>query len=182
MHWVTNRLIHYDRVASCWLIKRFIDADAEFGFIEPGAEAPSGATTFSMVGGDIGRHDKDGTTFSKLIKRHEIKDATLAEVERIVSAGVAYVMEGKVPTADDRHGQIAVGLLSVAEGALALSASDHEVLTRSLPVWDAVYVDAGLHLLRTNPPHAESDGEALRNTKFVMTLMRHLNVERRLKR
>ncbi len=172
MHWVTTRIIHFDRVASAWLISRFIDPEASFDFIEPGAEFPAGATTFSVAGGDIGRHDKDGTTFSKLIKRHKLVDPALQELERVVVAGVAYVMEGRQPRADDRPAWIAVGLLAVAEGLLALEETDADILAKSLPVWDAVYAEAGLRALRRAPPGAAGDGDALLGTKFAMTLAR----------
>jgi hypothetical protein len=172
MLWVTGRIIHFDRVASAWLISRFIDPEATFGFIEPGSPFPPGATTFSMVGGDIGRHDHEGTTFTKLVKRHELKDATLGELEKIVAAGVSYVMQGKTPGPDDRPAWIAVGLLAVAEGMLVLEDSDADILRRSLPVWDAVYADAGVGLLRKCPPGAPGDNDALLGTKYGMTLAR----------
>lgn len=172
MHWVTSRIIHYDRVASAWLISRFVDPEATFGFIEPGSDFPEGATTFSLVGGDIGRHDDEGTTFAKIMKRYDLKDPILQEVERIVTAGVAYVMEGRPPQANDREGWIAVGLLAVAEGMLVLEDSDDDILRRSLPFWDAIYADAGMRMLRKAPPGAPGDGDALLGTKFAMTLAR----------
>ena len=172
MHWVTTKIIHFDRVASAWLISRFVDPDATFGFIEAGGQAPSDATTFSVVGGDIGRHDKAGTTFSKIIRRYELKDAALQDMEKIVAAGVAYVMEARAPGADDRHAWVAVGLLAVAEGMLAIEDADAAILTRSLPVWDAIYADAALRMLRKEPPGAAGDDEALLGTKFAMALAR----------
>lgn len=172
MHWVTSRIIHFDRVASAWLISRFIDPEATFDFIEAGAAFPPGATTFSVAGGDIGRHDKDGTTFSKLLKRHGLADPALHALESIVAAGVAYVMEGRQPGADDRPAWIAVGLLAVAEGMLALEDTDADILRKSLPVWDAIYAEAGLQALRRSPPGAPGDGDALLGTKFAMALAR----------
>ncbi|MDB5424099.1 MAG: hypothetical protein JWQ29_1515 [Phenylobacterium sp.] len=173
MDWATNRLIHFDRVASAWLIKRFIDREARFTFIEAGSEPPAGATTFAIAGGDIGRHDHEGSTFTKLIKRYALKDPVLQEVEKIVAAGVAYVTQGKAPGPDDRVGWVALGLMSVAEGTACLADSDHEILSRSLPTWDAVYMDAGIHALRTNPPGAPGDGEAMLATKFAMAFARY---------
>jgi hypothetical protein len=176
MFWVTSRIIHFDRVASAWLISRFIDQDAEFRFIAPDTPFPPGATTFSLVGGDIGRHDEEGTTFTKLIKRYELKDPSLAELEKIVAAGVAYVMKGQMPGPDDRPAWIAVGLLAVAEGFLAMENSDADILRLSLPVWDAVYVEAGLRALRTAPPATPTSSEAHKATMFAMSLARHRQV------
>jgi hypothetical protein len=172
MLWVTSRIIHFDRVASAWLISRFIDPDATFDFIEPGSPFPPDSTTFSVVGGDIGRHDHEGTTFTKLVKRYELKDAALGELEKIVAAGVAYVMQGSTPGADDRPAWVAVGLLAAAEGMLILEDSDADILRRSLPIWDAVYADAGVRLLRKAPPGAASDNDALLGTRYGMALAR----------
>jgi hypothetical protein len=173
MFWVTSRLLHFDRAASAWLISRFIDPDATFDFIEIGSDFPEGAITFSLAGGDIGRHDAEGTTFTKLLRRHNLTDPALLEVEKIVSAGVAHTMHGKNPGIDDRHAWVAVGLLAVAEGTMVIESNDHDILLRTLPVWDAVYVDAGMHLLRTHPPGNEGDSDALLSTKFNMAIGRH---------
>ena len=172
MNWVTSRLIHFDRVASCWLISRFIDPDARFLFIEPGSEFPAETKSFGMVGAEIGRHDAEGTTFTKLIRHYKLTDAALHELERIVAAGVAHVMQGTSPGAEDRPGWIAVGLLAIAEGMLAIEDSDDDILRYSLPVWDAVYVEAGLHVLRKSPPWTSGDSDALQSTKFVGAVAR----------
>ena len=173
MDWATNRLIHFDRVASAWLINRFIDPEARFIFIEPGSKAPDGATTFAIAGGDIGRHDHEGSTFTKLMQRYNLKDPVLVEVEKIVDAGVAYITKGRMPGPDDRLAWIAVGVLAVAEGIAVMADSDHDVLRRSLPVWDAIFMDAGVHALRTAPPGAPGDSEAMLATKFSMALARY---------
>ena len=172
MYWVTSRLVHFDRVASAWLISRFIDADAVFGFVEIGSGFPEGAITFSIAGGDIGRHDAEGTTFTKLLRRNKLTDPALLELEKIVAACVAYVMGGKCPGPSDRPAWIAVGLLAAAEGMLVIEDSDRDILERSFPMWDAIYVDAAMHHLRTHPPGAEGDSDALRGTKFGMAIGR----------
>lgn len=176
MIWVTSRLVHFDRVASAWLISRFIDPEATFGFIDAGSGFPEGATTFGVAGGDIGRHDAEGTTFTKLLRRHKLTDPALLELEKIVGAGVGYVMGGKNPGADDRAGWVAVGLLAVAEGTMVIEDGDREILERSFLVWDAVYVDAAMHLLRSHPPADEGVPDALKGTRFGMSIgrARHL--------
>jgi len=170
MYWVTSRLVHFDRVASAWLISRFIDPAARFGFIDPADPFPEGAITFSLAGGDIGRHDGEGTTFTKLLRRHDLTDPALRELERTVAAGVAYVMQGVTPAIDDRFALMSVGLLAVGEGNLLLESDDQDILDRSFPVWDALYVDAAIHLLRHHPPAGDSD--ALQGTRFNMAIGR----------
>lgn len=172
MHWVTSRLVHFDRVASAWLISRFIDPHAEFGFVEIGSGFPEGAITFSIAGGDIGRHDAEGTTFTKLLRRYKLTDPALLRLGEIVEVGVGYVMGGKNPGPDDRAGWIAIGLLAVAEGTMVIEDGDRAILERSFPVWDAIYVDAALHALRTHLPGAEGDSDALKGTKFGMAIGR----------
>src|ERR1700691_2338669 len=64
MKWVTRDFVHLDRVASPWLIKRFIDRDAVFVFVPWGAEErrPADAIPFALPGAEIGPHDQEGTT------------------------------------------------------------------------------------------------------------------------
>lgn len=172
MYWVTSKVVHFDRVASSWLISRFIDSSATFGFIDPAEKFPEGAVTYGIAGGDIGRHDEDGTTFSKLLQRYALTDGALGAIEKIVSAGVAYIQQDEMPKENDRAAWVAIGLLAVGEGMLLIENNDHDILERSLPIWDAVYADAAFHLLRNNPPGADADPDVLRHTKFVMALAR----------
>ena len=77
--WVTRKGIKVDRIASAWLIRRFIDAGARFRFIDPKREtARPGEITFDMVGGDF-THEADHCTFETLASRAGIKDAALAD-------------------------------------------------------------------------------------------------------
>lgn len=176
MFWVTSRLVHFDRVASAWLISRFIDPEARFEFIDPAGTFPEGATTFGLAGGDIGRHDADGTTFRKLLHKYGVSDPALGELDKIVAAGVAYVMQGVMPSPNDRCTLIAIGLLAVGEGNLILESSDHDILDRSFPLWDAIYVDASMHLLRHAPAASESDPAARQATRFNMAIARARHV------
>lgn len=176
MRWATNQMIHFDRVASAWLIKRFIDPNAHFDFLGPGDAPPEGAIPFSMEGAELGRHDRAGTTFSKLMRRYSLDDPGLEDLERIVAAGVAHVTAGQQASPEDRATQIAFGVVAVTEGLLVTSASDKAMLARSMPIWDALYAEAGLCRLRREPPAA--DNEARRNTRFIMAVARALRVNR----
>jgi hypothetical protein len=172
MRWVTSRFIHFDRVASCWLISRFIDPNASFSFIDPEAERPVDAVAFALPGAEIGQHE-GVTTFNKLINFYKVKDPSLQELEKIVAAGVAYVMDGRKPEAGDRSAWIAVGLLAVAEGMLAMENSDADILLLASPVWDAVYIEAGIQLLRKSAGQVSDDPDTRQNSKFVSALARY---------
>jgi hypothetical protein len=79
MKWVTRDFVHLDRVASPWLIKRFIDRDAVFVFVPWGKEdrRPADAIPFALPGAEIGPHDHEGTTFAKLLKKYRLDDPAL---------------------------------------------------------------------------------------------------------
>lgn len=141
MKWATKDFVHLDRVATPWLIRRFIDAEAEFVFVpwDRQHEAPRDAIPFALDGAALGAHDPDGTTFSKALRQYGLNDAALARMAAVVDAGVRHAVHGHRPAADDADGQIAVGLLAISEGFTLRSATDDEVLAASFPVYDALY-------------------------------------------
>jgi hypothetical protein len=79
MKWVTRDFVHLDRVASPWLIKRFIDRDAVFVFVPWAGEdaAPAVAVPFALPGAEIGPHDAEGSTFAKLLAKYQLDDPAL---------------------------------------------------------------------------------------------------------
>ncbi len=141
MKWVTTARVHYDRVASPWLIKRFVDPSAEFLFVARGQEdkRPQDAIPFAIAGTRLGPHDDDGPTFLKIVKEYKLQDPALDLMAKVVGLGVAYVLHGYRPASDDRYGQMAVGLLAFSDGMMLLKESDQERLDASYVVWDAVY-------------------------------------------
>jgi hypothetical protein len=81
--WTTRRGVKVDRIASAWLVRRFVDARAKFRFVDP-AEAPvPGEVRFDMVGGDF-THEGDRCTFETLLGRARLKDSALRRVAEIV--------------------------------------------------------------------------------------------------
>ncbi len=82
--WVTRRGIHVDRIASAWLIKRFIDADARFRFVPGKAHAPeAGELRFDMFDGEF-THDGDLCTFEVLVRDFALDDAALRTIAEII--------------------------------------------------------------------------------------------------
>ena len=142
MKWVITEHVHYDRVASPWLIKRFVDEDAQFLFAPrttPLDQLPTGAIPLAFPGAKLGPHDADGPLFVKILREYELQDPALDLMGRVVTLGVEYVMYGYRPAIDDRYGQIAVGLLAFADGMAVFEESDQRRLDQSYIVWDVVY-------------------------------------------
>jgi hypothetical protein len=149
MKWVTRDFVHLDRVASPWLIKRFIDRDAVFVFVPWGEEArrPADAIPFALPGAEIGPHDHQGTTFEKLLAKYRLDDPALRSIARVIAAGVDYVLHDYRPAADETHGQMAVGLLAISEGTMLVNEDDTTIIDRSLPIYDALYAYFTAHRL-----------------------------------
>jgi hypothetical protein len=165
MQWVTRQYLHLDRVATPWLITRFVDPQATFLYVPWKEEhlAPPGAIGFSLPGAELGPHDHTGTTFDKVMRKYKLDDAALAQLADVVRAGVAYVLEGYRPPANDTAGQTAVGLLAFAEGVFLTNQSDDAILAASFPVYDALYANFRvLELLKfagqEMPDHSDGRG------------------------
>ena len=143
MQWVTRQYLHLDRVATPWLITRFVDPQATFLYVPWKEEhlAPAGAIAFSIPGAELGPHDHSGTTFDKVMRKYKLDEEALDQVANVVRAGVAYVLEGYRPGPDDTLGQTAVGLLAFAEGIFLTHQSDDAILAASFPVYDALYAN-----------------------------------------
>jgi len=140
--WVTRELPHIDRVASPWLITRFVDREAEFTFIS-WAETrwPKDAIPLALPGADLGPHDASGTTFDKILRNYALRDPALHQIATVVRKAVDHVLHGYRPHADDVPGQIAVGISAIAEGSLLHSSRDADILAASYPMYDALYAN-----------------------------------------
>jgi hypothetical protein len=157
MKWVTRDYVHLDRVASPWLIKRFIDRDAVFTFVPWGQEhlRPADAIPFAIPGAELGPHDAQGTTFLKLLTKYRLDDPALHSIAKIVAAGVEYVLHDYRPGPEDSHGQMAVGLLAISEGQMLLNDKDDRIIESSLVIYDALHIHFTAHHL------VEARGESL---------------------
>jgi hypothetical protein len=160
MKWVTTANVHFDRVASPWLIKRFIDTKAEFFFVARGQEdkRPADAIPIAIPGtAKLGPHDKDGPTFLKLLREYKLNDPALERMARVVDKGVKFVLEGYRPPIDDRDGQIGVGYLAFSDGMILNKTNDQERLEASFIAYDALYAlfkaNKGLSLVARDEEH-----------------------------
>src|SRR5262249_29457550 len=80
--WVTRPRPHIDRIASAWLIKRFIDPGAQFVFAPP-AEFPADAIPFDAPGVELS-HQGEDCTFETLLKRARLRDRRLTRLAEVV--------------------------------------------------------------------------------------------------
>lgn len=82
--WVTRKGIHVDRIASAWLIRRFIDPNAKFKFVQAkGYSAEPGEIRFDMFDAEF-THEGDRCTFEVLIERREIPDRALRPIAEMI--------------------------------------------------------------------------------------------------
>jgi len=134
MKWVTREGAKTDRVACPWLIRKFIDPQAEFVFVpkEQVLEVArrEGAKSFDCPGADY-THRDGKCSFEVLIEAHRLQDAALGELARIVHGADIAADVGIVPEA--------AGLQAVAHGFAAICQDDHRKLELEFPVYDALY-------------------------------------------
>ena len=140
LRWVTRARVHVDRVACPWLIKRFIDPEAEFKFVPwPGTEPkPEDGIPFDIPGVELGHRDGK-CSFEAIIEKYGLDDPALLELAKIVHAA---------DIKKDRHlSPEAAGLEAIARGAMFLAKDDYEALERQFFIYDALYVYCQLKLL-----------------------------------
>lgn len=136
MRWVTRARPKTDRIACPWLIRRFIDPEAEIVFTPADrvlgvAASDPGARSFDAEGADY-THDGKLCTFEVLIREFDLGgDPALVRLAGIVHA--ADVSE------DLETDPLAPGLLAVGIGGLDVEDDDHRLLERGLFVYDALY-------------------------------------------
>ena len=132
MRWITRRNIHVDRTSCPWLIRKFIDPQAEFIFVDADADlARLNGHTFDMRGAEYG-HEGDKCTFQVMLERHDLcDDAALLEMGRIIR-------DADVPPSRTRR-QEASGLDALIRGFQLSVPDDHEKLLLTRPLYDALY-------------------------------------------
>ena len=89
MKWITRSHVHVDRVACPWLIKRFVDSQAEFLFAPKSQveriAAETGSIPFDAPGVELG-HREGRCSFESILLKYELTDPALARLARIVHA------------------------------------------------------------------------------------------------
>lgn len=134
MKWVTRAGAKTDRVACPWLIKKFIDPEAQFVFVPKdqvlGVARREGGKSFDSPGADY-THRGNMCSFEVLIEEYRLDDRALLELAKIV--------HGADIDADVHIVPEAAGLKAIAEGFYLSCPDDHKKLRLEFPLYDALY-------------------------------------------
>jgi hypothetical protein len=133
MKWLAWEDVGVDRMACAWLIRRFIDPQAEFQFIPAGQKPfPQGAEPFDIPGVKF-THRRGHCSFYTFLKEYDFKDPILQRIARIVDEADV-VQEAAVEPA-------APGLDLICRGMRTSSKDDYEAIERGCMVYDALYAE-----------------------------------------
>ena len=136
MKWVTWENIGVDRMASAWLIRRWIDSDAEFAFIPVGEKPkPKTGEPFDIPGERYSHHGGH-CTFYALLKENNIKDPTLSRIAQIVDEADE-IQEVTIEPA-------ALGLDLICRGLRQISTDDYEAMERGGLIYEALYAQLNI--------------------------------------
>lgn len=133
MKWITRERPKIDRIACPWLIKNFVDPEAEFIYV-PADKVKDSARQLNAVPFDVPdveyTHYEDKCTFDYILERHQLTDPALEAVAVIVRGADT-----------DRHdiAPQAAGLWAISAGLAYNTADDYELLQKGMMIYDALY-------------------------------------------
>jgi hypothetical protein len=133
MRWITRERVKVDRVACPWLIKKFVDPEAEFVFLPRDTDWSKVADgiLFDVPDCELGHHGGD-VSFDSILKKYGLRDPALHLLAEIVRAADSH------PPNPHPAGE---GLRWIAQGFSAIGWTDHEILAREFMVYDALYAE-----------------------------------------
>jgi len=129
--WVTRAGVHVDRIASAWLIRRFIDPEAQFKFVPAKGYVPEpGELRFDMFEAEF-THEGDNCTFEVLLTRAGLSDPALAAIAEIVH---------DIDLKDGKFGrEEASGIARLVDGIAAMTEDDGRRIERGSAMLDDLY-------------------------------------------
>ncbi len=134
MKWVTREHPRTDRIACPWLIRTFIDPEAEIVYVPPDEVLSyadrEGATSFDAPGATYTHHNGN-CSFETLVEEFRIEDPAVMLMARVI--------HGADVAEDVRATPESAGLLAIADGFALLDVDDQRQLELELPVYDALY-------------------------------------------
>jgi hypothetical protein len=148
MRWATRRQIHVNRTATAWLIRRFLDPEAEIVFVEPeevvGLQQDEGAIGFDAPGARYPHKDSLGRcSFEQVVEERLAGNSALRRLARIVH-GADFPEE---PPSEPESS----GLWAISQGFTDVGRDDPDIVARASFLYDSLYA----HLR-----HTERDGSA----------------------
>jgi hypothetical protein len=127
--WATRERLWIDRVASAWLIRRFIDPKAKFLWLKRVKDCPKNVVGFDFDGAEF-THVDSKVTFEVLLSSFDLEhDAGLTRLGGLVH----HLDVGGIPTAESP------GFATIMAGARSLQHDDDELLKAMTPVLDNLY-------------------------------------------
>lgn len=136
MKWITREKAMVDRIACPWLIRKFVDPNAEFLYVPRDrveeVARQEGATPFDTPGVELHHFEEGGqrfVSFDAIIRKYALSDPALLELARIVR-----VADGGSGDAAE-----AAGLKAAAAGFRRIARDDHENQRLQFPLYDALY-------------------------------------------
>ena len=129
MRWATRAGVHIDRAACAWLIRRYVDSDAEFVFVTDPDQVPADAMPFDMRGVELSHHHGD-CSFETILRRYELNDPVLWRIAEIVHE--ADLDDGRFEAPE------APGLDAVLRG-LSMTGTDEHTLAVGDPIFVGLY-------------------------------------------
>ena len=133
--WVTRAGVQVDRIASAWLIRRFVDPEARFRFVPSGTkDFETAEVRFDMVDGDF-THEGDQCTFETLVSRLGISDGAIAQIAQVVH---------DIDLKDAKFGRAdAAGVQQLMLGLVLTHADDEARLERGFALFDDLHRSFG---------------------------------------
>jgi hypothetical protein len=138
MKWVTRSGAQVDRIACPWLIKKFVDSQAEFIFVPVDkvkeVAKEEDAIPFDSPDVELTHYEEGGVehvSFDAIIKKYDLKDPALLKLAEIVRGA-----DAKVPHEPPSE---SAGLKAAARGFRFLARDDHDNMARQFPTYDALY-------------------------------------------
>ncbi len=145
MKWVTRRNIHVNRTATAWLIRRFLDRNAEIRFVDPDQVAEvqgrAGAIGFDAPGATYPHKDGRGRcSFEQLVDERLAGDAALQRLARIVH-------EADFPDQPSSEPE-SRGLRAISQGFTDVGKDDDDIVARASFLYDSLYAHLQAHVAR----------------------------------
>lgn len=139
MKWITREKPKIDRIACPWLIKRFIDAEAEFIYV-PASQVLTQAKMLKAIPYDVKdveyTHYGEFCTFDYFVKKHRIRDKAVQKIALIVRGADTDQFDLALQSA---------GLWAISAGLSHNFPNDHQMLTQGMIIYDALYSWAAYH-------------------------------------
>lgn len=133
MKWITRAHPKIDRIACPWLIRKFIDTDAEFLYVAPSkvldTAAQTGAIPYDVPGVELS-HEGALCSFDAFIKKYQLNDGALSQLAAIVR-GADTSQLGLTPQS--------AGLYAISLGLSKNYTDDHEILAHGMVLYEALY-------------------------------------------